>query len=349
MAPDVAPALVVPDATDPDLLGRVTLVIPTFRRPDRARRALRFWAGRGVRVLMLDGSDRPLDLPAEAAADPGLTYLHRPEPLAQRFAFAVGAVQTEFVSLCGDDDFLLPGALAASARFLDHSPDYVACGGQALGFDRGPLGGLRAFQRYPQFRGLDLHGPRPRDRAVQHFASYSPATVYALCRAEAWRAAMRIWSDKEFPVYAIGEVQFEFLMAAMGGIRRLPVLHWLRSHERVAKAHDRAKGGDASLSRALQVPEVWADPAHAALKAEITARTAAHVAAATGLSQAEAAADFEAAMAAYLAPRPKPGRLQRRLERLRLPLGLRLLQMRGQGITWAPADLAAVRMALAQR
>lgn len=334
----------------PVTANRLTLVIPTYGRPDRAARALRFWAGRGFRVLMLDGSDTPIAPPAAAAADPGITYLHMPVPLSQRLGHAAERVRTDFVSLCGDDDFLLPSALEASMRFLDAAPGHAACGGQALGFDRGPFGGVRAFLRYPRFHDLDVAQDTPRARAIAHFGRYSPAAVYAVCRTEPWGLAMRALADREFPVYAMGELQFEFLLASAGGIRRLPVLHWLRSHESAARAHAQAKGGDASLSRRLQAPQVWSDPAHAALRAEITAHTARHAAALTGFPEPQAAADFEAAMQAYLHDRASgKGRgLRHGFARLRLPLGLRLRQLRARGVACDTSDVAAVRAALAQ-
>lgn len=330
--------------------SRLTIVIPTFRRPQKARRALEFWAGSGFDVLMLDGSESPMAMPATAQADPCITYLHMPVPLAQRFGHAADQVRTPYVTLCGDDEFLLSSALEASLRFLDTSADHVACGGQALAFDRGALGGLRAFPRYPRFRGLDIAGGAPGDRALRHFATYSPAAIYAVCRADAWGAGARLWSAPEFPVYAIGELQFEFFMAYLGGIRRLPVLHWLRSYERAGRVHQRSGGGDVSLSRALQIAQVWADPVHAALRAAIVRHTSEAVAAASGQAVGRVAADFEAAVSAYLDDQRNGQdagtRLQRRLARLRLPLWLRLRQLRAQGIACDAEDVAAASAAV---
>lgn len=343
-----------------DLRNRVTIVIPTFRREAKALRALSFWAGQGFRVLMLDGSEKPLTLPAAAVDDPDITYMHLPIPLSERLGHAAGEITTDFTVLCGDDDFMLPTALDRCAEFLDGHPDYAACGGQTLGFSKGAGGQLRAFVRYPGFLGFDNNHATPSDRIQAHFGSYLPASVYALCRTKVWVASMQLWSRHEFPVYAIGELQFEFRVALAGKVRRLPVLHWLRSHEVAQKGHQRAGKADVSLSRRLTVPIVWQEPDHAGLRNEIVATTAGVVADQTGRHQADIAADFEAAIAAYLGNlqaasekgsgrRRLRNRLSKAWARARLPFGFRIRQLRRLGVDCPAGDLARVRAAMRGR
>jgi len=45
----------------------------------------------------------------------------------------VAAVDTRYVMLCDNDDFVLPDGVARSIRFLDDNPDYVSCTGAVLG------------------------------------------------------------------------------------------------------------------------------------------------------------------------------------------------------------------------
>lgn len=45
----------------------------------------------------------------------------------------VAAVDTRYVMLCDNDDFVLPDGVSRSIRFLDDNPDYVSCTGAVLG------------------------------------------------------------------------------------------------------------------------------------------------------------------------------------------------------------------------
>lgn len=338
------------------LQDRLTIVIPTYQRPVQASRALHYWLGQDVRVIMIDGSATPLALPAPVAKAIHITYLHMPFSLSARLGHVTGLLQTDYVALCGDDDFMLPKALRACVDFLDANADYAACGGQALGFDSRL--GLRAFVRYEKFRTFDLAQGDASSRTLAYFADLSPASVYSVCRTQFWAEAMQLWSQLEFPVYAIGEVQFEFHMASRGKIRRLSILHWLRSHERAHGTHARLKGQDKSLSKALSVPALWTAAAHAGLKAEVLEKTAALSAQFQGRPIAEVHAEFDAAVAAYveyIAPSPQDARarrgtwldrsaakLRKRLNRLHLPYAIRLWQLEREGIICPHAEVAQI-------
>lgn len=331
---------------------RLTVVIPTYQRPEKARRALEYWVGKGFRILMLDGSDTPLDLPEAMRDHPDLVYLHRPEGLSARLMHAAAMVDTDYSCLCGDDEFLLPSALRESIDFLDRNPGYAACGGQTLGFSRGWTGRPRAFVKYEGFLGFDLNETTPRDRALRYLVGYLPASIYAVCRTTLWSQGMRLQGGRDFAVYAIGEILFEFLMAYGGGIRRLAVLHWLRSYETDRRQHQRKSGQDAWLSRNLTIQQVWQDDAHAALRAGIVAHVAATMAPWFDRPEDALARDFDDAITVYCRDqqRPRQGtalqrlrrKLGKRLDRWPLPFGLRAWMLRRQGIACAPGDLAEV-------
>lgn len=338
---------------DGSTLPRLTIVIPTFGRPEKAIRALTYWAGRGFRVLMLDGSQTALSVPEAARDDPNMTYLHMPVPLTERLGFAANAIETDYATMGGDDDFFLPSGLLASIEFLDEHPDYVACGGQALGFDRGPFGGIRAFTRYERFRDLDISGSDARGRVMAHFSNYAPASIYAVCRRAAWCEGMALLSGREFPVYAIGETQFEFMMAYRGGIRRLPVLHWLRSHEAGPVKHQRMAGRDASLSKRLTLERIWDSAEHSELRDDFVAHTAATISATLGVSEREVASDLKDAIAAHAGhmrerktcdagrlPARIAGKMAKRLRRWRLPIGLRLAELRRASVSFDETEMS---------
>ena len=49
--------------------------------------------------------------------------------------------------------------------------------------------------------------------------------------SSAWKTAFRVIAEKEFPVFALPELQFEMLIAYQGKTRVIPELHWLRSFD----------------------------------------------------------------------------------------------------------------------
>ena len=338
------------------LRGRLTIVIPTYGRPSRALRALQYWVDQDIQLIMVDGSVSPLELPTKIAEAEHITYLHMPISLSARLGHVAGMLQTDYVSLCGDDDFMLPTALRDLCAFLDTSPDYSACGGQALGFNSSL--GLRAFVRYEKFRGFDLAQADASNRTLAYFSDFSPASVYAVCRATFWIECMRLWSELEFPVYAIGEFQFEFHMASRGKICRLPILQWLRSHEMAHGTHSRLKGQDRSLSKALLAPELWTAASHQELKEEVITQTAALSAQFQGRAVTDVIQEFDAAMNAYvtfIAPSPQDAKARRRpwldraaakvkkkLNRIRLPRALRLSQLERHGIACSRDEVAQI-------
>ena len=166
---------------------------------------------------------------------------------------------------------------------------------------------------------------------------------------------MGLWSEKEFPIYAIGELQFEFFMAYNGKIRRLPVLHWLRSHEIAHGKHQRLAKSDVSLSKALLMPELWNSAVLAPLRSEMIGYTAAQIAMASNMPQEQVATDFHDAITAYLSGlKSTKGRtgltmgarirqkLAKRLNRLPLPFWVRVYLLRRQRVECNDADVNAV-------
>lgn len=340
----------------PDPLSRLTIVIPTYKRPLKALRAMRFWANRQVRVLILDGCDDAMDLPADIASAANIEYVHQPTALSERLAFAASHVTSDYVALCGDDDFHLPSSLIAAIRFLDEHPDYVACGGQMLGFTEPNIFMAMAFEKYELFRSLDFSEDDPGERARAYFKNYTPASIYGVCRRDAWCDGMLLWGKREFPVYVIGELQFEFSAIYRGKVKRLPVLQWLRSAKLGhGDVHSRRKGKDRSLSKEIRLERHWNDQSEQGLKTQIIRYTAREISEKTGLDEAQIAKDFESALSAYVELRRKfklPGRkaivaslavkLSKRLNRLRLPIRLRLALLSRRGVSFDRSEVMDV-------
>lgn len=67
-----------------DSLSRLTIVIPSYCRPQYLRRQLDFWAGSDVSVLVIDGS--PTALSDDIVVPKNVSYVHDPAPFTVRMS-----------------------------------------------------------------------------------------------------------------------------------------------------------------------------------------------------------------------------------------------------------------------
>jgi glycosyltransferase domain-containing protein len=318
---------------------------------------MRFWANKQVNVLVLDGGDEAMDLPEDIRKAQNIEYLHQPNALNERLAFAAACVTSDYVALCGDDDFHLPSSLDAAIRFLDAHPDYSACGGQMLGFTEPHFLRAMAFEKYELFRELDFSQDDPRDRAIEYFRNYTPATIYSVCRKDVWCDGMMLWGKREFPVYVIGELQFEFNAVYRGKVKRLPMLQWIRSAKLGhGDVHSRRAGKDLSLSKAIRLEKLWGDQNDLGLKTQIVHYMAREISGRTGLVDSTIRHDFNSALSLYVERREKKfqllhprdiaerlcAKLRKRFNRLKLPIGLRLALLDRRGVSFDKSEVMDV-------
>ncbi len=107
---------------------------------------------------------------------------HEPEAhFLDRIVDCARAVDTDYVVLHADDDFMLPQAMERSIDFLDRSPEYVACKGRMAAFHAAASGSVMVNPHEGRSRDED----DPTTRVLRHLASFSP-TLYAIHRREAF-------------------------------------------------------------------------------------------------------------------------------------------------------------------
>ena len=238
------------------ILQRLTLVIPSYERQDFALRLINFWADKGPRLIILDGSRQAIKPERLNNFGAHVQYLHRPVGMYQRLPEALNLVETEFVALAGDDEFYIPSAVESCIHELDKDDDLVACCGRALAFlpkNQRVLG----RPQYPRLEGYAVDAEGADERVAQHMADYVPSLVYAICRTSQWKTAWKYTLHTEFPFFAAGELQFEMCMAYAGRSKVVPELMWLRSHGET----EPVQGTDPSLDRKKRFPDWWRDGA----------------------------------------------------------------------------------------
>lgn len=235
-----------------NILGRLTIIVPTFNRQKFACRLIDYWAQKGPQIIVLDGSPEPISHSFFLKYPNTIKYIHRPVSLNQRILEALELISTEFAILAGDDEFYIPSALVSCILQMDRNPELAACGGMALGF--WPQNNtIMGKTQYPRLRSYAVDADSAEERLVSHMKEYIPCNVYAVCRSKFWKTSFYYALQEEFSFFSAGEIQFEMCMSFAGKSKIIPELMWLRSLSENAPI----RGTSPSLNRNITLPDWW--------------------------------------------------------------------------------------------
>ncbi len=124
--------------------GTVTTIIPTFRRPQLLRRAIRSALAQeygDVKVCVYDnasGDETAAVVAAIAAVDERVTYYcqERHLDVTENFLYGMERVATPYFSFLSDDDVLFPKFYATAVDKLAQHPDALFAAGSVIEFDQ---------------------------------------------------------------------------------------------------------------------------------------------------------------------------------------------------------------------
>jgi glycosyltransferase domain-containing protein len=215
-----------------------------------------YWSGLKATVYVIDGSPQAIPQSKMDRLHCNINYMHAPISLYERLRCACDLIETDYCVLLGDDEFFLPSALESCILELEGSVDLVSCMGRCLRFNYSPLG-VTGDLAYIEMENYAILQDNPIDRMVSHMQLYTPSTIYSVVRASVWRKALTAMTKKEFPAFAVGELQFELAICYQGRSRIIPELMWLRSDEMPG-----IRGEDVSLKPENTFVGWWLDPAN---------------------------------------------------------------------------------------
>lgn len=212
------------------IAGRFTLLIPTFNRPADLARLLAYLSRHRVDfpVLILDSSAPDVQarnretvrtlLPAA-----WLESFPADTPPWAKFWRGSEMAETEYCSLCADDDLILPDSLSSIVAFLDDRHDYsVAHGWYFMFYLTDHLGITRS-----EYSGGSIDRESAVDRLFALFKRYE-AVTYGVYRTQVLRAVLRDVQPLESMLGK--ELLGGALTMAHGKAARLPVFYYGRSH-----------------------------------------------------------------------------------------------------------------------
>lgn len=111
--------------------NQITIIIPTYYRALLVRRSIAYYEPLGIKVIIVDSSKTALQTKGLV----NITYLHTPGiAFAKKISLALGMVETPYVCLCADDDFLSLNGLQSGFEFLRTNPDYASVQGTFIQF-----------------------------------------------------------------------------------------------------------------------------------------------------------------------------------------------------------------------
>lgn len=112
------------------MFNDVTIIIPTHNREEFLKRILSYYAPHDIKILVADSSQKRANVHV-LALNPNIEYFHYPDfDFVEKMRDVVKKVQTPYIVMCADDDFIIPGAIYDCKSFLQHNTEYVTVDGK---------------------------------------------------------------------------------------------------------------------------------------------------------------------------------------------------------------------------
>ena len=222
----------------------LTIIIPTLGRMDLLVRLIDYYHSVKFRgkIVISDGSVLADYEKANKALGPYMKYiqirhLHLPNSSVSDAVYAANAyIETDYVCLVGDDDYIVPSTAATCIRFLESNEEYVAAHGLGVlvGAGNGTAKKIDHAHYYPQTVREENSAI---DRLRAHLEDYS-VSLFSVHRIDIWKrmfgayrqgSAMTICEDKTFSA----ELLPCCMSVAMGKVGQVDGLYLVR------QVHDR--------------------------------------------------------------------------------------------------------------
>jgi glycosyltransferase domain-containing protein len=172
---------------NPQRHNSLSIIIPTYERPFFLKRLLYYYKSKKCPFEILVADSSHTDGMAKnreivRSVQDTLNIRHAAFPSEINFTDkaiqSYGLTQSHYVTICADDDFIIPEALEECTVFLDNNPDYSVVRGRTIFFEIHP--NKLTLGDYPQ-RSLELTSPHLRLQS--HLMQYT-TTIYGVHRYE---------------------------------------------------------------------------------------------------------------------------------------------------------------------
>jgi|GEM_PF-1944575 len=147
-----------------------TVIIPEHNRPNHLKRLLEYYLSQNVHVIVADSSIKKFCFLEEYIDR--ISYHHFPQSfLAEKINYILPYIDTPYVVMCANDDFVIPNAVNIITEFLDNHLDYNSGQGIYIDFDTTDKS-TKLSLRYPNMLTEQIDEDNGCDRVLHLMKSY---------------------------------------------------------------------------------------------------------------------------------------------------------------------------------
>jgi glycosyltransferase domain-containing protein len=201
-----------------------TIVIPTHERHHYLKRALAYYSDFGCQIFVCDSSKQKYEENVPVL----INYIHCPgkEPI-EKLSDTFDRVQTKYVILCADDDFLTFTSLNESIGFLDRNPSHSVSQGVFWSYHVSDFETIRFIPLNLETYNLNIDHQEPKERFKAVMNNYMHF-IYGVFRTECAAKIYRYCNDNKLKDYILIELIQAIIAVHSGKFKMLPRLHCIR-------------------------------------------------------------------------------------------------------------------------
>lgn len=204
---------------------QATIIIILHNRHRNLDRLLEYYSGQGFQIVIADSSreEHRFDY-----LSPSVRYVYRPGlSFTQKVEEILPTVQTPYVLMCADDDFVIPSGIHESVEFLNNNPEYCSAQGMILKYYVNPY--ETEFRVDLLYQGdFSLHSGKSWERIEKLFKPYK-SLLYAVHRTEILNKVF-MGAGKSFGNLYLNEYLTSIVPLFYGRYKDMEGLYQVREH-----------------------------------------------------------------------------------------------------------------------
>lgn len=218
-------------------LNLITIIIPTYKnRHNYLKRILEYYNTFDYtpKIIIADSgsSDIYNSYLTKLLNNNYIMHLKFPADIApiNKIREALNLVESKYVVICGDDDFIVPNAMERSIDFMENNYDYSCAHGRYIVFKYLAQDEVMKLNWQFGYQSISISDDDATERLSEHLLHYEP-TFYAVHRSNqlkiVFHEAAKLPFDDRF-----GEIYPTALTSIMGKIKILNILYCAREFNR---------------------------------------------------------------------------------------------------------------------
>ena len=197
-------------------LSNLTIIIPSYNRPQHAIQTLKFWSKFNVNLHLVDGSEKPVLDFQNITINTKIKY-HHIQILSEvdRIKKILPLIKTKYSILSSDDDVLLPFALYECLNELENDKDIISCYGQTLSFYKKD-NEIKFNRTDKELSNFKNDSDDKIKRLNKHMKNYVPSIIYSVMSSNLFKNIFDTENFSQFKFFASLELRATLLVNYYG-------------------------------------------------------------------------------------------------------------------------------------